>query len=154
VTAILSAVLLFGVCLTPLTFDNLGPPCGDPMVECRCSECFVWDDSPRATRFEVERTTVSTGTVYTVGVLNYQAAYMDDEVGQMIPEERPETVWCAPKDDPFPHEGVHYRYRIRACNEYGCADPSPQIDYVAAPYACWEGGVEKPCYVADPLVKR
>jgi len=149
---VIAAILLLGVCATPLTFDSLGPPCSDPLVECRCSECFTWDDSPRATRYEIERTTVSTGTVFQVGTLYYQPSYFDDEYQEMVPEVRPQTVWCGAKDAQFPHEGTHYRYRVKACNSFGCSVPSAQVDYVAAPYSCMDNGVEKQCYAGDPLI--
>lgn len=139
--------LLLAACLSMPLFDMSGPPCADETVACRCSECIAWDATHNATRYEVERETVSSGTKYAVGTV---AQRVVDEAGTV---ELPE-LWCAAWDNPFPREDVLYRYRVRACNDAGCSDWSAAVQYRAAAYACFDGGVEVQCYVGDEVASR
>lgn len=150
----LAALLLAGICAEVPLFDLDGPVCAPERlaVECGCSECMKWDPEPLAASYEVNRETVSSGTFLTVGTLSEQSYVDQDGAPALIP---PATLWCFARDSSFPHEGVQYRYRVRACNTLGCGPWSdPQIVYVAAPYACFDAGREIPCYVADAVVTR
>lgn len=143
----------FADCATnPPLFDLSGPICpsANLLTPCQCSECMTWDADPNATSYEINRETVSAGIYQTVGTL-MQQTWTDEEGTHTRP---PSTIWCFAKDSAFPHEGVQYRYKVRICNSIGCGpwnDDSP-ISYVAAPYACFDGGREVSCYVGDPIV--
>jgi hypothetical protein len=144
------AALLLASCLSMPLFGELdGPPCGDETEECRCTECFGWEPSERATYYMVTRLTPSTGSAVLVGTLTEQLG-VDEETGEpwRIP---PATVWCPARDNPFPREGTLYEYTVHACNAAGCVPSTNSVRYRAAPYACYEGGREVACYVGDPV---
>ena len=142
-------ILLAAVCAAPPLFAMTGPVCSpaNQAVECRCSECMTWDAVPGATRYEVVRETISNGAVYGVGAV--YSRFVDDEGTLGLP-----TQWCAAMDSSFPHAGTAYRYQVRACNAVGCGAWSGAVVYVGAVYACFTGGREVQCYVADPVVTR
>jgi len=122
-------------------------------VQCGCSECLFWDPEPLASWYEVNRETVSSGTMVQVG--SVQPRVVDEAGATVLP-----TTWCPPWDVPFPREGTAYRYRLRACNRNGTTgEPQcgpwtePGVVYVAAPY--WCGSIaESQCYVGDPVAGR
>ena len=141
------ALLLFGLCLTPPLYATDGPPCAAEHLECRCSECMMWDAVPDSVRYEVVRETISTGATYKVGYI-YQR-FIDEEGTLELP-----TKWCMARDSSFPREGVLYRYQVRACNLVACSGWSNAVYYRGAPYACFFGGREVACYVGDAVVTR
>lgn len=130
----LAALLLAGVCAATPLFDDTGPLCGDLTAECRCTECMPWDppaSGGTARRYEINRrdpdgTTGLVGTVREVQWPNGDGTFETSA---------PATVWCAARDLTMPREGQAYFYKVRACNDAGCSDWSPEIEYVAAPYA-------------------
>lgn len=143
----------FADCTTnPPLFDLTGPICpsANLLIPCQCSEGMVWDPDPSATSYEINRETPSSGTRLTVGTIVEQT-WLDEDGPHRLP---PPAQWFFAKDSAFPQEGVEYRYRVRACNSIGCGpwnEDSP-TSYVAAPYACFDGGREVSCYVGDPVV--
>jgi hypothetical protein len=142
-------MLLIAACLLPPLFAMTGPVCSPARqaVECGCSECMTWDETPGATRYEVTRETLSTGAVYGVGAV--YSRFVDDIGTLGLP-----TLWCAAWDSSFPHEGTPYRYQVRACNSVGCGGWSGAVVYVGAVYSCFTGGREVQCYVSDEVVTR
>ena len=143
----ISLLLTAAICTSPPMFAMDGPPCADETVSCRCSECFAWDASDRATRYEIVRETMSTHAVYATGTV--LSRFVDDEGTLELA-----TTWCAADDVPFPRAGVLYRYQVRACNATGCAGLSNAVLYRGAPYACFADGREVACYVGDVVVTR
>lgn len=139
--------VLAGLCATTPLFDATDPPCASERTECQCSECLIWDPADLATRYEIHRITISNGTEYQVGVVSLRLTSEDND---MILR----TDWCVPFDVPFPHEGVGYTYKVRACNDSGCGGWSNTIYYAGSPYACFDMTHEIQCYTADPLVTR
>jgi hypothetical protein len=126
--------LLLAACLLPPLFDMSGPPCADPLIECGCSECMTWDETPTATRYEIIRTDPG-GLEAIVGTSSIYGGYADDD-GAFWPLN-PQELWCFAKDSSLPAEGMTYRYKVRACNATAvpqCGPSSAQVTYVAAPY--------------------
>ena len=144
----LCAIAHAGTCPDPPTFGDAPYVCSALRqgIECGCSECLHWDPLPGASRYEVVRTTVSTGAVYIVGVI-YASLQEDGSVN--LP-----TQWCVAMDSSFPHEGTAYRYVVRGCSHVGCGGASGSISYTGAPYACISGGREVQCYIASPYRLR
>lgn len=142
--------LLLAACLSMPNFDTDGATCPDTQEACRCSECVVWDATPGAVRYEVQRETVSTGNKVWVGIVRWRSWTDDDGTANTT---LPNT-WCAAMDSPFPREDTLYRYRIRACDAVACGEFSDPVTYRAAPYACFDGGREVACYVGDSVVSR
>jgi len=146
----LAALLLAGTCSAMPLFAMDGPACAASGTECRCSECMIWDPTPSAVWYDIVRQTAGTGPWVIVGSVNVEGGYTDDDGVAVV--QNPQELWCYAKDNPMPHEGVSHRYEVRACNYAGCGPWSAQtITYIAAPYACYEGGHEAPCYAGDPV---
>ena len=119
---------LKAACLQPVNFDSSGPPCADYTVECRCTECMTWDDEPDMVGFyEIWRRNPD-GTQQVVGLL---FDGVDDDGNHL----QPPRWWCFAKDVHIPREGQSYFYSVKACIGDACSAPSPEIEYVAAPYA-------------------
>jgi hypothetical protein len=160
----LAALILAGVCLSPPLFDGSGPPCTTDrqLVECGCSECFSWDPvladpvagTPAADWYVVYRFD-PTGAVQLVGTTRTRnrPAWVDDS-GNPHPVVRI-TQWCPAWDSSFPHEGVTYTYQLSACVVGArCSATGPAfVSYVGAPYRCFAGGLETPCYPGAPLLR-
>ena len=154
----LSSTASAGECLSPLLWEFTGVPCADETIECRCSEFFTWDKaSGPVTYYEVQRKASTSVEWYTVCNLDVWLDAEDLETGEPIKVERELLIhFPAIDDSSFPREGVLYEYRVRACcgtgefeNEFG--GWSGVVRYRAAPYACFESGVEVPCYTDDPV---
>jgi hypothetical protein len=124
-----------GTCPWMPSFDGGGVVCtpAHQLVECRCSECFTWDDPsvPEAVArwFNIWRRDPG-GAQGIVGTLSEEPNDDPD-----LPPNPPRRVWCFAKDSTMPREGQPYWYMVEACNSIGCADLSAAIEYVAAPYA-------------------
>lgn len=143
-------LIVLSVCLSaPLYGEMDGPDCTPERaaLACECSECLDWIPIPAATRYEVERETVSTGTRYAVGTVT-------GRWGETAADWSLPALWCAALDSPFPRAGTLYRYRIRACNEHGCGEWGEPVTYRGADYWCGDGGREVACYVGDGVVSR
>jgi len=121
-------------CLAPPAYDTLDlhNPCDPSAGECRCTD-LSWDPVPGATRYEVERRTVGTAIRVYAGTVSGR------------------TVWSPARDDIFSSEGTLYRYLVRACDATGCGAWARAPINRAWPYACFEDGVEVPCYLDAPL---
>jgi len=144
----MAAFVLAGLCAVSPLFDTTGPDCVVTTEECRCSECLTWDPVDRSTYYEVRRTTVTNSTEYRVGLV--LPKLLDEDGDTVLP-----TLWCAPWDVPFPHEGVQYSYKVRACNDADCGGWSNEVRYTGAPYACYSPvGYEEQCYVGDSVASR
>jgi hypothetical protein len=79
----------------------------------------------------VERQTVSSGTIATVGTVT-------------------EPSWNTAGDNPLPHADVAYRYRVTAYSIIGdepaTCGPSLWADACGPPMCCFEDGEEVQCY--------
>jgi hypothetical protein len=134
---VITALLLAGVCASPLLWDDSGPPCADEAAECRCTECLRWDpvvgDATHSapTRYEILRIDPDTSSSI-VGTVDRIAG--DDDNGGIV-WFPPATRWCPARDWFMPREGRTYTYMVRACNDVGCSAWSNSVLYTAAPYA-------------------
>lgn len=133
--------------------ELVGPTCAPERqdVECGCSECLTWEVVEGVTGYEVERVTVSSGATY---LYDLPLQLFVDPVTQEVTTFQ-QMIWCPAKGVPFPREGTLYAVRVRAYRPGPIlGDPSNEVVYRAAPYACFESGDEVQCYTADPLARR
>jgi hypothetical protein len=143
----LAGLILAAVCLEAPTFDLEGPVCDRPAVACGCSEGMTWDAVPGAERYELQRETVSTGSLVDVGAVPARIPAEEGEV------DGPRFWWFG-RDSVMPRAGTLYRYRIRACNAAGCGPWNDPVEYRGADYACYQDGREVACYVGDEVASR
>ena len=134
----IAELLIAGVCAAPPLFDMSGPVCVDPTIECGCSECMRWDETPNAGRYEILRHNPE-GTTQNVGTSSVYGGFVDDD-GNAIPID-PQELWCFAKDNTLPVEGLLYSYEVRACSAAwtpACGPWSGNLSqsmlYRAAPY--------------------
>ncbi len=132
----LAAILLAGTCAFMPSFGD-GPDCTptNQSIECRCTECFVWDDGPAdATHpapdsYQVQR--IAMDGTWRITCLHTQ----HDDSGAPFP---PARVYCPWKHDAaMPFEGRVYRYIVAGCTQDCglCSGFSPEIVVVTAPVA-------------------
>ncbi len=162
---VLSAIVSFSFtapagaqnCDTAPLFDLGGPVCSSDRQDlpCACSECLVWNASPSATWYEIQRCDHGGGNCTIVGDTRWRnrpAFRLSSSV--TIPAVFP-TVWCAAWDRSFPLAGRVYDYSVRACATGSagavCATQlSNAVAYAAAPYMCIDRGLEVPCAASGP----
>lgn len=138
----MNAAVLLAACLLAPFYDQVVTPegCDPALGPCWCTD-VAWCPDPLATSFDVERMTVSSGTVIPVGTVHEVC----DEDGRCdLPAD-----WSTFRDPSPPHVGTAYRYRSRLCNVGGCSAWSEWVDDLGYPLCCFDGDPprEVSCYV-------
>jgi len=146
---LISALLAAGVCLAPPLYDMSGPACppSAQVIECRCSECAMWDAVDGAEWYDVHRVDQD-GTVHSViGSSKVHPSYYDEQ-GVLHPREM-DTFYCFAQDASTPIDGRRYVYTVRACSAEWiptCGEWSAEsVTYIGAPITCYENGASAPC---------
>lgn len=142
-------------CDRPPDFQTGAPACGpaDQQIPCACSECMEWAPVDRADWYEMTRCEVATGACTVIGDTRWRnrPAYTGGD-GVTHPATIA-TFWCVPWDTDLPHPDVLYEYAVKACDDrpdgVSCSTSlSNWVRYAGAPYACFDGGREVPCWGA------
>lgn len=178
--AVFGARTLHAACDYPPSFALDGEACTPERQElqCVCSENLQWDHAEGAQYYVVwRRSWPDQDDWRIVGDTIRLNRYFQCLPGcrDMDTLECPEscklpdvlqTYWPVAFDDPFPRVGELYEYGVQSCRFVDCQvgpcdtpvvcsseEGTELVKYRAAPYACYEGGVEVPCYTA-PLASE